>query len=76
MEEDSERSSNLALKILDDLIGIFSKCNFLDFDSSAKDGQTVDRTKISDICGTLPCRGVDVSIRIYCTEYEQSNRRQ
>lgn len=68
---ESERDSNTSLIILDDLVHTFSKCNELSFELSISDGQVVDEKKLRDICAALPCRGVDISVAVGSTLYQQ-----
>ncbi len=56
------RSSNNALKILSELVNTFSKCRKLEFYVSTF-GSITERD-VREICGVLPCRGVEASIRI------------
>ncbi len=57
------RRSEDALKILTELVNTFSKCRKLDFNIVTTEGCIIDRA-VGQICGVLPCRGVEMTIQI------------
>lgn len=62
LDEDCERYVDAAYDILSEFVVNFSQCRELHFELSVEDHRNVDKTEIRNICGALPCRGVDVSV--------------
>ena len=62
------------MKLLQMLVRAFSKCRSIDFHLVDRDEGSVTRNEVHDICGSLPCRGVDVRIIDGPTCYRQMDR--
>lgn len=74
-DDDEERKTGDALKILGELLETFSKCTKLSFYFATTDGQEVDKGAVGEICGMLPCREVSAMILIGDEfKYEQTGK--
>ncbi len=71
-DSDGERDGNSALELLQVLLDTFSKCDSLAFSILNTGKQDVPRDTIRDICGSLPCRGINLNVRIGSTFYKQT----
>ena len=69
-----KRDEGSALELLRVLVDTFSKCRSLVFYILNTGDQQVSEGTIRDICGSLPCRGIDLSVHIGSTSYEQRCR--
>ncbi len=69
-----KRDGDSALELLRVLVHTFSKCRSLDFGILNSGEQAVCGETIRDICGSLPCRGIDLVVRIGSTYYMQTHR--
>ena len=69
-EQVSERQPRLrthipcSLQLLRELVEIFSKCEKLDIRLFQTEGEHITNSEVVNICGVLPCRGVEVHIEI------------
>ena len=68
-----EREKGQSMVLLRMLMRAFSKCRSINFDLDHNGEESITRDEIQDICGLLPCRGVDLSITVGSTSYRQSN---
>ena len=71
---DEKRKKDQSMEVLQMLVRAFSKCRSIDFDLVDCDEGSVTRDELHDICGSLPCRGVDVRITVGQTCYRQRDR--
>ncbi len=69
-----ERDEDSAVELLRALVCTFTKCRLLDFCILNTGDQEVDEETIRDICGSLPCRGIDLSVQIGSTSFKQRRR--
>ena len=67
-----ERGKEFMLTVLRMLVKTFSKCRAISFKLWNREEQSIIRDEIHDICGLLPCRGVDVCIEVGSTQYQQT----
>lgn len=63
------RVKDQSLKVLQMLIDSFSKCRCIEFTILKRGRETVTRDEIRDICGSLPCREMDINIAVGSTRY-------
>lgn len=75
-DEDCEHDVDTAYEILGELVANFSKCREFHFGLSVEDDQNMDKTRIRDICGALPCRGVEVFVLFGNVHYKQKTPTQ
>ncbi len=69
---DGERDVDSAVELLRVLVDTFSKCRSFVFGILNTGEQDVREETIRDICGSLPCRGIDLSVEIGSTFYRQT----
>ncbi len=62
--ENGERDVDSALELLRVLVKTFSKCHSLMFSILNTGMQDVQEETIRDICGSLPCRGIELFVEI------------
>ncbi len=78
VEEDinsrGERDGDSAMELLGVLVDTFSKCRSLMFGILNTEKQDMPKDAICDICKSLPCRGIELNVRVGTTYYIQSNR--
>ena len=72
--DDEEREKDMSIELLRMLVNAFSKCRSINFTLFKCGEESVTREEIQDICGSLPCRGVYVRIKVGSTRYQQSDR--
>ncbi len=72
--EDGIRDGDSAVELLRELVNTFSKCRSLIFGILNTGDQEVREETIRDICASLPCRGIDLYVRIGCTSCGQPRR--
>ena len=70
---DEERDKDMSIELLRMLVNTFSMCRSITFTLVKCGDESVTRDEIQDICGTLPCRGVYVGIKVGSTWYQQSD---
>ncbi len=68
------RDAESAVGLLRVLVDTFAKCSSLMFVILNTGKQDVREETIRDICGSLPCRGIDVYVEIGSTSYGQTRR--
>lgn len=66
------REKDVVLQVLRMLVKTFSKCRSICFRINHVEGRIITRDEIHDICGLVPCRGVDVEIEVGSTLYQQT----
>ena len=64
-----EREKDSTLDILEMLVKTFCKCHSIYFSLLITKCESVTRDEIHDICGLVPCRGVNVVINVGSTWY-------
>ncbi len=72
--EDGKRDSDSAVELLRVLVNTFSRCRSLTFRLLNNEDQGVREEAIRAICGSLPCRGIDLYVQIGSTAYVQERR--
>ncbi len=65
----TDRSAKSALHLHRELVAVFRKCRQFRFPFPCSNEQLVTRTDLMCICKVLPCRGVDVHVRIGEVDY-------
>ena len=67
-----ERDGDSAVELLRVLVDTFSKCRSLMFCLLGPDACVLQEETIRDICGSLPCRGIDLFVEIGPSIYIQN----
>ena len=68
-----EREKDDSLEVLRMLVRSFSKCRTILFTLVNDGEQSITRDEVHDICGSLPCRGMNIEIRVGSTCYKQTD---
>ena len=71
---EKRKEAHQSMEVLQMLVRAFLKCRSIEFILVDCDEGSVTRDEIHDICGSLPCRGVEVRITVGTTCYLQSDR--
>ncbi len=65
----AERSAQSALELLSEFLKIFRKCRYLWFEISCSERGVVQKVDLIHACKILPCRGVDIFVRVGDAKY-------
>ncbi len=67
--ENGERDEESAVELVRVLVDVFSKCRSVMFGILNSGEREVREETIRDICGSLPCRGIELVVEIGSTSY-------